>query len=196
MISVTSICNLALGNLRSSSINNIDDPSIQAQQCKLRYPLIKDSLLRDYMWNFASKIAPLALLDKEVPSWGYVYAYPNNCLKIDTVFNSSAVSKPTPFEIINLDNERVIVSDYPDLSITYRYRCDESVFPSDFTKVLSLLLSSDLAIPLIGSDRAGQSLNEKYNKLFNDALRVALSNNIHEGYREEAESEFITVRNY
>ena len=45
MTSVVDICNLALSNIRAGSINNIDEVSLQAQQCKLKYPFMRDRLL-------------------------------------------------------------------------------------------------------------------------------------------------------
>ena len=42
MASEVEICNLALSNIRAGSINSLTEGSLQAQICKLKYPILRD----------------------------------------------------------------------------------------------------------------------------------------------------------
>ena len=77
------ICNLGLSNIRGGSINNLDEGSIQAQVCKLKYPVMRDRLLKESPWGFNHKIKALSVLTTEVFNWAYAYQYPTDCLKIN-----------------------------------------------------------------------------------------------------------------
>ena len=83
MASEIEICNLALGNIRAGSINSFTEGSIQAQQCNLKYSIIRDRCLREIVWSFNRKIEALATLSSvTIFNWAYAYQYPSDCLKI------------------------------------------------------------------------------------------------------------------
>lgn len=207
MSSVVEICNLALGNIRAGSINDIDEASFQAQQCKLRYPIIRDKLLTDYSWSFAVKVQELELLNTSVTDWAYVYSYPNDSLKIERLLvgycpdSSHIYNYPTQlndqvseFKVINHGDKRVVLSNTPNLSIMYRARItDSSIFPASFVMAFSYLLAADLAIPVVSGD-AGRSYRSDCYSIFNEMLNEALTNDTSENHYAEEESEFITIR--
>lgn len=55
MLSPTDICNAALVKLGASTITSLDDPSDRARSAKATYFINRDSLLRQFPWNFARK---------------------------------------------------------------------------------------------------------------------------------------------
>jgi len=69
MSSTIEICNLALSQIRTGSINSLDEASVQAQQCKLFFTAALNQLLNDTTWPFAHGIAALNLLTTEVFNW-------------------------------------------------------------------------------------------------------------------------------
>ena len=82
MASDVEICNIALSNIRAGSINSLDENSLQAQQCKLKYALLRDRMLTEVPWTFNRKIRALSVLTTEIFNWAYAYQYPTDCLKI------------------------------------------------------------------------------------------------------------------
>ena len=46
MASEIDICNLALGHIRAGTINSLDEGSVQAKQCKLKYPIMRDQITK------------------------------------------------------------------------------------------------------------------------------------------------------
>lgn len=78
------ICNRALSTAQVTAlIESLDQAeSVEAEQCRLWYARLRDELLRDRVWKFATRRAVLALVAGETRTdWTFVYALPSNCLK-------------------------------------------------------------------------------------------------------------------
>jgi hypothetical protein len=215
MTSQVEICNLALGNIRAGSINNLDEKSVQAQQCKLRYPILLNQLLRDGPFQFAHGVKPLALLDStELFRWAYAYQYPADCLKVnrlmlnwESINNITSVSQAAlgdmrqsierqqvPYEILNVDGNQVIGSNNADLYIDYQVDVtDPNLFDSLFVQTFSWLLSAELAIPLIGAE-TGRQLRSDSMTVYQGMYNTALASTMNEQYDYTPDSEFVTVR--
>jgi len=166
MSSEVEICNVALSNIRSTGINSLNESSLQAQQCKLKYPIVRDTVLAAANWGFSNKVAPLALLTSTVFNWKYVYQYPSDCLFINKLVlnyetfaqgvsnpydnlapNTPDLNRGVPYKVMNLDGKKVIVSNNPELRIDYRSRVtDTSMFEVTFTQALSWLLAAEVSI--------------------------------------------------
>ncbi|MGR7394096.1 hypothetical protein ACU63O_11170 [Klebsiella aerogenes] len=83
MASVIEICNRALSNIGNNrSINSLNEASKEAGQCSLYYESIRDAVLADFDWNFATKTVALADTNNPPLDWDYAYTYPTDCLKI------------------------------------------------------------------------------------------------------------------
>ena len=217
MATEVEICNLALSNIRSQGINSLTEGSLQAQQCALKYPILRDFLLSDMEWNFSQSIAPLAPLTIEVFGWSNVYQYPTDCLYNDRlILNYSAnsadvggmISRPryaddpylpdlaaqVQYKVMNIDGQRVIVSNDAGLRASYRKRVsDTSVYSSQFVLALSWLLASDIAIPIVGGE-LGRALRKESLEIYSAYKDAAAVNDMNEEYSPPIESDFITVR--
>jgi hypothetical protein len=217
MTSKVEICNLALSNIRSSSINSIDESSIGAQQCKLKYDILRKMLLKTTPWGFCHKIIALAVLDTEVFNWSRAYQYPVDCLLINRLVgeqekleNSTAdvVSRfsdsqlfamrnsrtKVQYEIYNFSNNKIIASNSPNLRIDYIADVvDTNLFPDTLVLAFSHLLASEIAIPIVGAE-TGRQLRSDSLAMYNQYLDSALVDNLNEQHSDVAESEFITVR--
>lgn len=216
MASDIEIANLALSNIRAGSINSFTEASIQAQQCKLKYSIVRDMLLRDAPWQFAHKIEALALLDDELFNWAYVYQYPSDALYVNRVLlnwtevtsNDSAISTryydrdlfgpnmdaQVKYEVYNIDGNRVIACNDAEVRIDYRARVtDPNLFPSSFILALGHLLAAEIAIPLVGVD-VGAALREQSLQMYRGYIQTAIASDMNEQYHEPNDSEFITGR--
>lgn len=216
MSSDVEICNLALSNIRGGSINSLNEGSIQAQVCKLKYPILRDRCLREIPWQFNHKIRALAPLITNVFTWTYAYSYPVDCLKIRRMIGSYEESNQTnsgfvshgydseqramkqrhqiPYEVFNVDNSKVIGSDTRDLRIDYAAKItDPNLFSDDFILALSHLLASEIAIPIVGAE-LGRALRSDSISLYSEYLQSAISNDLNDQYLSVPESDFITIR--
>lgn len=216
MTSEVEICNLGLSNIRAGSINSLTESSLQAQQCKLKYPILRNRLLKE-TWGFNHKIRTLAVLTTEIFNWAYAYQYPTDCLKINRLVgayeelsnaDADVVSRlldsqllpirdtqpKTPYELFNFDDNKVIGANEADLRIDYTAKITApNLFSDDFVMALSHLLASELAIPLIGAE-VGRQLRSDSLQMYKEYLHAAIADDMNEGDYEPALSEYETAR--
>lgn len=210
---------MALSNIRAKSINILTESSLQAQACKLKYPIVRDQMLNDMGWQFSHKIEPLALLVEEIFNWAYAYQYPSDCHQINRLVGayeelsgevdaSQLVSQlrddqlrtrdelrhQIPYEIFNVAGNLVIGSNEPDLRIDYRAEItDPNLFSPPFVLALSHLLASEIAIPIVGAE-TGRGLRSDSLQLYKQYFAGALSSDMNEQYHPPGDSEYVNIR--
>lgn len=215
MSSEVEICNMALSNIRAGSINSLDESSLPAQVCSLKYNIIRDMLLTEIPWGFAHKIKGLALLTTEIFNWAYAYQYPADCFKInrlvgaqEQLLNSDAnvVSRAidtqllpyrrtqVSYEIFNFDDNKNIGANEANLRIDYVANItDPNLFSNNFILALSHLLAAEIAVPIVGVEK-GRQLRSDSLQIYKEYLATAESDDLNEQYFEPALSEFETIR--
>jgi len=213
--SVVDICNLALSNIRAGSINSLTESSLQAQQCSLKYPVIRDFLLRAHNWQFAHYIEPLALLTSDVFNWSYTYQYPTDCLGINRLIPNVEMFTQTDsnyrprriedmygpdldrqikYEVAVVDGVKVILANEAALRVDYRARVeDTSLFDPIFVMAFSWYLAAELAEPIIGGDKSS-GLRSAAIAMYQQHVTTAEVEDANEQYSEQPQSDFITVR--
>jgi hypothetical protein len=217
MPSEIEVVNLALSNIRAGSINDLNEASLQAQVAKLKYPFMRDRLLREIPWQFNRKLRALSLLTTDLFTWAFSYQYPVDCLKIlrlvpafeeITAASADVVSRrrdsevrslkslrqQTPYEVFNVDDNKVIGSDDAELRVDYAAKVtNPNLFSDDFILALSHLLAAEMAVPLIGAE-TGRQLRSDEMTLYQAYLDSAIADDMNDGYHTPPESEFILVR--
>lgn len=214
MASEVEICNIALANIRAKGINSLTENSLQAQQCKLFYPILRNQLLEDAPWQFGHKVKPLSLLTLEAFSYGFVYQYPSDCLKVNKlILNHQGIrgSHSVPshhsirdhhfgtdtkieYEIQIIDDTKVILADQDELRIDYRANItDPNLFTTQFIMTLGHLLASEIAVPIVGAEMGRQLRSDSF-QIYNRYLNAAIASNSNERHARVPESEFITVQ--
>ncbi len=216
MSSEVEICNIALSNIRAGSINSLTESSLQAQQCNLKYPILRDRVLKE-SWGFNHKLRTLAVLTTEIFTWAYAYQYPTDCLKINRIVGSyeelanadaDVISRlidsqilpikdtqpKVPYELFNFDDNKVIGANEGDLRIDYAAKVtDPNLFSDDMIMALSHLLSAEMAIPLVGAE-LGRSLRKESLQLYKEYINAASADDMNEGDYTPALSEYETIR--
>lgn len=217
MSSEVEICNLALSNIRAGSINSLNEGSLQAQICTLKYPIVRDMLLTEIPWGFAHKIVGLALLTTEVFNWTYAYQYPVDCLKINRLVgaqeellnaNADVISRmldsqllplsdmrpQVSYEIFNFSDNKIIATNKSDLRIDYVAKVtDPNLFTMPFILALSHLLSSEISIPIVGVEN-GRQLRSDSLQMYKEYLATAEADDINEQHFAPRLSELETIR--
>lgn len=165
MPSTIEICNLSLSRIGQGSINDLAEKSPAAKYCSLHYPNTKDSLLREFPWNFSTRNILLSQLDQTVPGWAYVYQYPVNALWVRKVFIDGFVEMEVPneYEIVSSGSERLICCDLYQAYAKCTIRIeDPSLFDPLFVEALSYRLALDLSMPLTNSSTRTEEVMAKY----------------------------------
>lgn len=217
MTSDVDICNLALSNVRAGTINSLNEASVQARHCALKYPILRDRLLTEIPWQFSRVMSALALHSADIFNWAYSYQYPTDCLKIQRLVgeseslanaDASVVSRlidrqilplkdlrqQIPYEVFNVDGVKLIGSNEVNLRADYASKInDPNLFSVDFIMALSHLMSSELAISLVGGE-LGRQLRSDSLTIYQEYLSSALANDLNDQYDYPGDSEYVTVR--
>lgn len=218
MASDIEICNIGLSNIRAGSINSFTEQSVQAQVCKLKYNILRDRCLREIPWQFNHMIRALAPVTTDLFNWAYTYSYPVDCLKIRRLMGSyeeipagsadvasrlldsrvlpiRGFRRQIPYEVFSVDGVKLIGSDQPDLRIDFAGKItDPNLFSDDFIMALSHLISSEVAIPIVGAE-LGRALRNDSIQLYKQYLASALASDQNDQYLEPRESDLVTIRN-
>jgi hypothetical protein len=160
-----------------------DDKLIDSPETKVLDVVYEPSImstLENHNWGFARKtVALVEDEDKTHISWDYVYAYPEDCLKIILV--TSEASAPTrnevsvPFETETIDDDRFILTNEADAYIVYTSNVmDENKFPPSFVDAVSYRLAAELAMALAG-DGSKQSNLMQLSMMFREESKGSQS---------------------
>ena len=223
MTSVVDICNIALSNIRAGSINSLDESNPEAQLCKLKYPIVRDMVIANMDWQFSSGVKTLALLSAtELFNWSYAYQYPVDSFginrligeyeEISTDSGTAVISQARqnlidselrsvedlrmqiPYEIFNVDGNRVIGANEPNLRIDYRIKItDPNLFSPQLVISVAHLLASEIAIPIVGGE-LGRQFRADSLSLYQNYLDAAISSDMNEQYHSPGDSEYVTIR--
>ena len=156
------IANMALIRLGQDPIISLDDDVKGARTIKAVWDMVRDSVLREHLWNFAIKRATLAQLDEEAENWT-VFGLPADCLRVVSVDGA--------------DNWRVengrLLADGDSVKIKYIARVDDpSLYDPTFAEAFALRLAIVVAYSLVGSAEVVKQLWDEYLYKFGSAVGV------------------------
>jgi len=86
--STTALANIALGYAQCSArLSSFDsDTSQEAKVARDNYEMLRDSMLREYLWSFSKKRAELSqVVPEPIFGYDYAYAYPADFLRLISV---------------------------------------------------------------------------------------------------------------
>jgi len=166
------ICNLALSYLGdTATVASIDPPegSAQAQYCARFYPVALNLLLESHRWNFITKRAYLAVVEKcFFNAWQFAYALPSDATDVISVLPKALypvekfrywwpfefeLNRVRDFQIEVFNGQQVILSNACDAVARYTASTVQpGMFPALFTDALAWKLASMLAGPLLKGD--------------------------------------------
>lgn len=167
MADVVDICNMALGHIGVTElVTDIEDTTPEAEQCALHLPTLRDGLLAEYAWPFATRRAVLAeVADVTRTDWDYVYALPDDCLSARTLVLPGVRNPPAearyPFHVEagEADGELVLLTDLEAAELIYTARREVAEkWPPHFVTALALRLASRLAPAFKKDARLGMAL--------------------------------------
>ncbi len=165
-VTKTSICNLALGWLRASLITNYDTDEIkEAKLCRANYDRLREAVLEDREWRFATRRFKLAQSAVE-PVYGYNYQFqiPPDVIRVLSV--SMSTGKGRHMDDNNVEWEReedFVLANRPLLFARCTMNLEATTkFSPGFVQAFATRLAAELAPPLTGSNTRQQELMEQY----------------------------------
>ena len=183
------ICNSALSKLGVEPISSFEEESKAARLCELQYDLIRQKLIRDHKWNFAT--ARISIVpDETVPGTedtpvfgeGFLFSITVDSVRILRVGDGETTAKDSVLEIPHKIEGSKIIADTNPLDIMYlKDITDVDLMDVSFREALAWLLAAELSYPIIHS--TSQALAFKDNAA--DEIRSSRSLDACEGTPEE-----------
>lgn len=162
MASNVKIANCALAKIGADTISAFTEDSKEARAINLLYDNVRDTVLRDHSWNFATKRATLPAL-VSTPDWGYAYEYqlPGDCLRVVGIQDDRVAYKI---------EGRKLVTDSAAINIKYVYRVtDPNEFSPNFTDAFVTRLSAELSYLITQSNTVAGQMFDLYDKRLKEA---------------------------
>lgn len=162
MASITDICNLAISHLGiSKDIANVTtEQSAEAKACRRFLDIARETVLKDYNWPFATKMATLNLVEEDPnDEWAYSYRYPSYCLharRILSGFRDDTDLTRIPYKITQDDQGILIYCNTENAILEYTLNTKNvDLFSSDFKVAFSYRLAYYIAPRITAGDPFG-----------------------------------------
>ena len=146
--SEVSICNQALGWLGADLITSLSDNSTTAELCKNNYPELRDAVMSEAAWTFAT--ARYKSVTADLDAWGVKYRHPvpANWLQVLRVYRT--VTNNNKIESVGWVREGNFILTNEDT--VYLWGIDQvtstSLFSPAFGQCLAARIAADLCVPL------------------------------------------------
>jgi len=146
--SEVSICNQALGWLGADSITSLSDNSTTAELCKNNYPVLRDAVMTEMAWTFATARYKSVTADRD--DWGIKYKHPvpTNWLQVLRVYRK--VTNNSKLDSVGWVREGNFILTTEDT--VYLWGIDQvvstSLFSPAFGQCLAARIAADLCIPI------------------------------------------------
>lgn len=182
MASEVEISNLALSHLGdSATVASLSPPegSAQAERCARFYPLARDVMQEDFVWNFCIRRKMLALVANwSSGKWAYAYAAPSEMIKPISLSHPQASSDQVDvigarpgasFQVESTSTGQIVIlTNQPEAELRYTVKVtDTTKFSAQFVDALAWRLASMLAGPVLKGD-AGIKMTQS-------CLQIAMS---------------------
>lgn len=162
MASNVQIANWALAKIGADTITSFTEDSKEARAVNLLYESVRDTVLRDHSWNFATKRISLPSL-VSTPAWGYDYEYqlPSDCLRVISIQDDLIAYKI---------EGRKLVTDSDEINLRYVYRVtDPNEFSPNFIDAFVTRLSAELSYLITQSNTVAGQMFDLYERKLKEA---------------------------
>lgn len=166
MASDIDVVNSALSRLGEQPLLALSDPSPPGRLATRTYDDIRDALLREYPWNFATKRGSLAA-SPTAPLWGFAFAYtlPSDNLRLIEIENVGDQDWRN-------ESGTIVTDMTAPLNIRYIQLVSVDAMDSTFREALAARLAMEWAEPLVQTTSVVNAMATLYrNKL--QVARVA-----------------------
>jgi len=170
MSSQISICNQALRKLGANPITSIDQDTTEAAICKVFYDDVRDDLLEEYPWTFATKRYELPKSAETPPKpYSAQFLVPPDVLRI-----IQASDRPDFDRTNHLDwvvEGGFILADSGTMFLQVIFRVtDPLALSSKFVRAFVARLAAEMSLPITQSREMHRQLMEEFGLLMGSAM--------------------------
>jgi len=173
MTSVVSICNQAITWLGGNPIISLDDGTTEAILCKANYAHLRDAVLEEGKWTFATKRFKL-LPNPTAPIYGYSHRFeiPSTVFVVLTATNYvDNANDNNQFDYRREENFIVCNESVVYIKALVRIT-DVTKYTATFIQALAARIAADIAAPLTESTSKEKKMQDKYDRAINLALGI------------------------
>lgn len=188
MDSVT-ICNLALMMVGIPPITSFEDDNNNAKLCKNYFPVLRDRVLRDHSWSFATAAENLQRLQEISIDDEYEYC----CALPGDVIRVIALSDDSPYRRIG---NKILIKNYPAKVLYVKRVEDPNLFDETFIEALQYLIASEIGLANTRNVQLIHMFRERYEKSLATARSIDSQENRFAMQNRIRESSYIAARGY
>lgn len=159
------ICNLALMMVGIPPITSFEENNNNARLCKEFFPVLRDRVLRDHPWSFATTSYHLQKLHEESfdPALPFVCALPGDVIRI------LSLSDASPYRRVG---KKIFIQNFPASVIYVRRIEDPGLFDETFCEALQYLIASEIGMANTRDASLIHFYRQKYEKSLASARAV------------------------
>lgn len=169
-ITEVSICNSALIKLGTDVIGSLTEDTKAARLCNARLSFLRNKVLEDHNWGFATKFVELASVDPgstDLDGWAYAYQKPADFLRMQR-----GEDWDVEFDTVN----EYLVADEEPFKIKYTAKITNTgKYTYSFAECLAWRLAAELAYALTNSKEVAALMMQGYDM----DLKAARYNDAH-----------------
>ena len=148
MVSEVAIANIALGWLGANSIRSLDDPSTTAELMRENYPFIRDAVMTEAAWMFATARQTSTVADKS--EWGnkFKHPVPVDWLQVLRVFRDVSTDRELPSKSWVREGNFILTREGTVYLRGIKRITDTALFHPAFVQCLAARLAADLCMTI------------------------------------------------
>lgn len=178
MASVVDIYNLALSNIMVSvRVASLSDTTNQKVVCDLWYATVRDFVLADAIWDFATRHEVTLSASATAPpsQWFYAYDLPADCIRPQEIsfegYRDLLPDQRIPFVKAYNGTKQVIYTDQEAAKLTYTAQItDTTQWSPAFTMAVAYLLGAEIGPSLSAAPAIIQNCRNGYLGMLSKAL--------------------------
>jgi hypothetical protein len=177
------LCNMSLALIGGKSINNLDEPSEEARNCKIFLAQCRRGLLAAHPWNCATQWISPPLLGvagrNGKPRWPYKYAFamPEDYLRIIRIENglpsgslAGAARAALPYQMARQGEQLILLCNLLAPNIIYVADLENPrLLEPKLFNALAFLLAARLALPISEDLSRARLFEKKYQEALDEA---------------------------
>lgn len=181
------ICNMALMAAGIPAITSFEETNNNAKLCKSFYPILRDQVLRDHTWSFATAYADLQELAEPSPDTEYPCqcALPADCVRIISLQDRS------PYRCTG---RKILLQHYPATLVYIRQEENCGLYDAAFVDALKNLLAAEIALSASRDIQMAQYFRNEYRQALVVARSIDSQENHHANQPGRRNSSFLAAR--
>ena len=166
MVSEVYICNQALSWAGAIRITSLDGRSDEAEWCRDNYEFIRDAVLEERMWTFAT--ARTISTSEDLDDWDQYYRHsvPLEWLSVRGVFTDAEYTVP---DYWRREGQYILAEDTTLYLWGLKRVVNTAQFSNMFIQALVTRLAAEMSVPLTGDTKKAAYYNALYEKRLQEA---------------------------